>query len=117
MYITHGPFITLHDSAGKGTPEFVLNGEGEYVIFEEDITVSDKDSIYSLGNGTHEYVLKELCFHIVMSIYDDAIIGHFKHNLHDKDNKHTNKDYKKAKKTSISLLNVKISCIKCICSI
>jgi fructose-1,6-bisphosphatase I len=49
MYITYGPLITLVYSAGKGTHEFVLNREGEYVLSEEDITLSDKGSIYSLG--------------------------------------------------------------------
>lgn len=49
MYITYGPLITLVYSAGKGTHEFVLNREGEYVLSEEDITFSEKGSIYSLG--------------------------------------------------------------------
>lgn len=49
MYITYGPLITLVYSAGKGTHEFVLNREGEYVLSEEDITLSEKGSIYSLG--------------------------------------------------------------------
>ena len=49
MYITYGPLITLVYSAGKGTHEFVLNREGEYVLSEHNITLKDKGSIYSLG--------------------------------------------------------------------
>jgi fructose-1,6-bisphosphatase I len=48
-YITYGPLITMVYSAGKGTHEFVLNREGEYVLSEEDITLKDKGDIYSLG--------------------------------------------------------------------
>jgi len=33
LYITYGPLITMVYSAGKGTHEFVLNREGEYVPF------------------------------------------------------------------------------------
>ena len=32
LYITYGPLITMVYSAGKGTHEFVLNREGEYVL-------------------------------------------------------------------------------------
>jgi len=49
MYITYGPLITMVYSAGKGTHEFVLNREGEYVLSEENITLDEKGSIYSLG--------------------------------------------------------------------
>jgi len=49
MYITYGPLITMVYSAGKGTHEFVLNREGEYVLSEEDITLKEQGSIYSLG--------------------------------------------------------------------
>jgi fructose-1,6-bisphosphatase I len=49
MYITYGPLITMIYSAGKGSHEFVLNREGEYVLSEEDIKLKDKGSIYSLG--------------------------------------------------------------------
>ncbi len=37
LYITYGPLITMVYSAGKGTHEFVLNREGEYVLSEENI--------------------------------------------------------------------------------
>ncbi len=47
MYITYGPLITMVYSAGKGTHEFVLNREGEYVLSEENITLEEKGSIYS----------------------------------------------------------------------
>lgn len=49
LYITYGPLITLVYSAGKGTHEFVLNREGEYVLSEEHITMKEKGDIYSLG--------------------------------------------------------------------
>ncbi|MBN1664757.1 MAG: fructose-1,6-bisphosphatase [Deltaproteobacteria bacterium] len=49
MYITYGPLITMIYSAGKGSHEFVLDREGEYVLSEEDIKLKDKGSIYSLG--------------------------------------------------------------------
>jgi fructose-1,6-bisphosphatase I len=49
MYITYGPLITMIYSAGKGTHEFVLNPEGEYVLAQENIVLNDKGSIYSMG--------------------------------------------------------------------
>jgi fructose-1,6-bisphosphatase I len=49
MYITYGPLITMVYSAGKGTHEFVLNREGEYVLSEENITLKQQGDIYSLG--------------------------------------------------------------------
>lgn len=49
MYITYGPLITIVYSAGKGTHEFVLNREGEYVLSEDNITLNSKGSIYGLG--------------------------------------------------------------------
>jgi fructose-1,6-bisphosphatase I len=49
MYITYGPLITMVYSAGKGTHEFVLNREGEYVLSQDNIALKEKGSIYSLG--------------------------------------------------------------------
>ncbi|MGV8081790.1 MAG: class 1 fructose-bisphosphatase [Syntrophales bacterium] len=49
LYITYGPLITMVYSAGKGTHEFVLNREGEYVLSQENIRLNDRGSIYSLG--------------------------------------------------------------------
>ncbi|MDO8785751.1 MAG: class 1 fructose-bisphosphatase [Syntrophales bacterium] len=49
MYITYGPLITMVYTAGKGVHEFVLNREGEYVLSEENITLKERGSIYSLG--------------------------------------------------------------------
>ncbi|MDD5475867.1 MAG: fructose-1,6-bisphosphatase [Syntrophales bacterium] len=49
LYITYGPLITMVYSAGKGTHEFVLNREGEYVLSEENITLKQRGSIYSIG--------------------------------------------------------------------
>jgi fructose-1,6-bisphosphatase I len=49
LYITYGPLITMVYSAGKGTHEFVLNREGEYVLSQENIRLDEQGSIYSLG--------------------------------------------------------------------
>jgi fructose-1,6-bisphosphatase I len=49
VYIMYGPLITLVYSAGKGTHEFVLNSEGEYLLCEENITLKARGDIYSLG--------------------------------------------------------------------
>src|SRR3990172_9244369 len=49
LYITYGPLITMVYSAGKGTHEFVLNREGEYVLSQERIAFKAKGSIYSPG--------------------------------------------------------------------
>ena len=49
MYIMYGPLITMVYSAGKGTHEFVLNREGEYVLSEKDITLKERGDIYCLG--------------------------------------------------------------------
>ena len=49
MYIMYGPLITMVYSAGKGTHEFVLNREAEYVLSEKDITLKERGDVYSLG--------------------------------------------------------------------
>lgn len=49
LYITYGPLITMVYSAGKGTHEFVLNREGEYVLSQENIKIRERGSIYSPG--------------------------------------------------------------------
>jgi len=60
MYITYGPLITMVYSAGKGTHEFVLNREGEYVLSEENIILKDKGSIYSLGGLRKDWLPEHL---------------------------------------------------------
>jgi fructose-1,6-bisphosphatase I len=55
VYITYGPLITMVYSAGKGTHEFVLNREGEYVLSEENITLKERGDIYSLGGLRKEW--------------------------------------------------------------
>jgi fructose-1,6-bisphosphatase I len=49
LYITYGPLITMVYSAGKGSHEFVLNREGEYVLSQEHIMLDERGSIYSPG--------------------------------------------------------------------
>src|SRR4030042_424994 len=49
LYLTYGPLITMVYSAGKGTHEFVLNREGEYVLSQEHILLEERGSIYSPG--------------------------------------------------------------------
>lgn len=49
LYITYGPLMTMIYSAGKGSHEFVLNREGEYVLSEENIKLKEKGSIFSPG--------------------------------------------------------------------
>jgi fructose-1,6-bisphosphatase I len=60
MYITYGPLITMVYSAGKGTHEFVLNKEGEYVLSEENITLKERGDIYSLGGLRREWTPEHL---------------------------------------------------------
>ncbi|MCK9273754.1 MAG: fructose-1,6-bisphosphatase [Syntrophales bacterium] len=55
MYITYGPLITMVYSAGKGSHEFVLNREGEYVLSSENITLHERGTIYSLGGLRNEW--------------------------------------------------------------
>jgi fructose-1,6-bisphosphatase I len=55
VYITYGPLITMVYSAGKGTHEFVLNREGEYVLSEENIILKEQGDIYSLGGLRKEW--------------------------------------------------------------
>lgn len=62
MYITYGPLITMVYSAGKGTHEFVLNREGEYVLSEANIVLKDKGSIYSLGGLRKDWLPGHLKF-------------------------------------------------------
>ena len=59
-YITYGPLITMVYSAGKGTHEFVLNREGEYVLSEEDITLKERGDIYSLGGLRRDWTPEHL---------------------------------------------------------
>ena len=60
MYIMYGPLITMVYSAGKGTHEFVLNTEGEYVLSEENITLKERGDIYSLGGLRKDWTQKHL---------------------------------------------------------
>lgn len=60
MYITYGPLITMVYSAGKGTHEFVLNREGEYVLSEENIMLKERGDIYSLGGLRREWTPEHL---------------------------------------------------------
>lgn len=62
MYITYGPLITMVYSAGKGTHEFVLNREGEYVLAQENIVLNDKGSIYSLGGLRRDWLPEHLSY-------------------------------------------------------
>jgi len=49
-------------SAGKGTHEFVLNREGEYVLSQENIRLKDKGSIYSPGGLRKDCIGSHLKF-------------------------------------------------------
>jgi len=60
VYITYGPLITMVYSAGKGTHEFVLNREGEYVLSEEDIILKERGDIYSLGGLRKDWTPEHL---------------------------------------------------------
>ncbi|HOK05869.1 MAG TPA: class 1 fructose-bisphosphatase [Syntrophales bacterium] len=62
LYITYGPLITMVYSAGKGTHEFVLNREGEYVLSQENIRLRDKGDIYSLGGLRRDWTEAHLKF-------------------------------------------------------
>jgi fructose-1,6-bisphosphatase I len=60
MYIMYGPLITMVYSAGKGTHEFVLNREGEYVLSEENITLKERGDIYSPGGLRKDWTPEHL---------------------------------------------------------
>ena len=60
MYITYGPLITMVYSAGKGTHEFVLNREEEYVLSEENITLKEQGDIYSVGGFRKDWTPEHL---------------------------------------------------------
>jgi len=62
LYITYGPLITMVYSAGKGTHEFVLNREGEYVLSQENIRLREKGGIYSLGGLRKDWTPEHLRF-------------------------------------------------------
>ena len=62
LYITYGPLMTIVYSAGKGTHEFVLNREGEYVLAQENILLQAKGSIFSPGGLRREWMPEHLKF-------------------------------------------------------
>lgn len=62
LYITYGPLITMVYSAGKGTHEFVLNREGEYVLAQENIRLKEKGSIFSPGGLRRDWTPEHLQF-------------------------------------------------------
>lgn len=62
LYITYGPLITMIYSAGKGTHEFVLDREGEYVLSEENIRLKEKGSILSPGGLRKDWTEAHLKF-------------------------------------------------------
>jgi fructose-1,6-bisphosphatase I len=62
LYITYGPLITMVYSAGKGTHEFVLNREGEYVLSHENILLEERGSIYGPGGLRKDWTPEHLRF-------------------------------------------------------
>lgn len=62
LYITYGPLMTMVYSAGKGTHEFVLNREGEYVLSQENIKFKESGSIYSPGGLRKDWIPRHLKF-------------------------------------------------------
>jgi len=60
MYIMYGPLTTMVYSAGKGTHEFVLNSEGEYVLSEENITLKERGDIYSPGGLKKDWTTEHI---------------------------------------------------------
>jgi fructose-1,6-bisphosphatase I len=62
LYITYGPLITMVYSAGKGTHEFVLNREGEYVLSQENIRLKEKGDIFGLGGLRKDWTPEHLRF-------------------------------------------------------
>ena len=62
LYITYGPLITMVYSAGKGTHEFVLNREGEYVLSQENIRLKKRGYIYCLGGLRKDWTQSHLQF-------------------------------------------------------
>jgi len=73
LYITYGPLITMVYSAGKGTHEFVLNREGEYVLSQENIRLKEKGDIYSLGGLRKDWTPEHRRF---VEYLDDAGYKH-----------------------------------------
>jgi fructose-1,6-bisphosphatase I len=69
LYITYGPLITMVYSAGKGSHEFVLNREGEYVLSQEDLKMDERGSIYSLGGLRKDWTPEHLKY---VEYLDDA---------------------------------------------
>ncbi|MCF8053763.1 MAG: fructose-1,6-bisphosphatase [Deltaproteobacteria bacterium] len=62
LYILYGPLITMVYSAGKGSHEFVLNREGEYVLSQANIQLKEKGSIYSLGGLRKDWLSGHAAF-------------------------------------------------------
>lgn len=66
FYILYGPLTTLVYTSGQGVCEFVLNPEGEFILTQNNIKMSDKGKIYSPGglkkswNEDHHEYIQEL---------------------------------------------------------
>lgn len=48
-YLLYGPLTTFVYTVGKGTHEFVLNPEGEFVLAMEHLKMREKGELYSVG--------------------------------------------------------------------
>lgn len=56
MYVLYGPLTTLVLSTGRGTHEFVLNPEGEFILSLQNIRMNDKGKIYSIGGLRKDWI-------------------------------------------------------------
>jgi fructose-1,6-bisphosphatase I len=55
MYILYGPLTVLVYTIGKGVHEFVLDGNGDFMLQQEDLRIGNK-KIYSPGGLRKEYL-------------------------------------------------------------
>ena len=56
IYLVYGPLTSLVYTVGKGTQEFILNAEGEFILVSENIRLDPQGKIYGSGGRRSQWL-------------------------------------------------------------